>query len=72
MQTSLREASDPEFDADTIEASWGDGEVKARVYVFDGYDGVPVVQIDTDEPGRIRVSLNDWTVYDGDPEEVEK
>jgi hypothetical protein len=39
-----------------------------HVHVFTGDDGVPVVQIDTNEDtGRIRVNINDAPVWDGDP-----
>lgn len=32
-------------------------------------DGVPYLQIDTCEPGSVRVDLNDGNIWDGDPEE---
>ncbi|WP_251153625.1 hypothetical protein [Cellulosimicrobium sp. Marseille-Q4280] len=44
------------------------GAGRVTTYVGEA-DGVPVFQIDTDAPGRIRINLNDGTpVYDGDPE----
>lgn len=41
-----------------------------RVQVWNGEDGVPVFQIDTDggSGGRLRINLNDAPVYNGDPE----
>lgn len=40
-----------------------------RFETFIGHDGVPVVQIDTeDTEGRIRVNLNDAPIWDADPE----
>ena len=35
---------------------------------FIGDDGVPVVQLDTSDSGRVRINLNDAPVWDGDPE----
>lgn len=34
-------------------------------------DGVPVVQIDTDDVGRMRVYINDGPIYDQDPNKDE-
>ncbi|AER48069.1 hypothetical protein COURTHOUSE_220 [Mycobacterium phage Courthouse] len=40
------------------------------VNVWMGYDGVPVVQIDTNTlTGRMRVNLNETTLWDGDPDQ---
>ncbi|MBB5474661.1 hypothetical protein HNR08_003397 [Cellulomonas hominis] len=48
------------------------GAGRVSVYVGER-DGVPVFQIDTDSPGRIRINLNDGSaVYDGDPEREER
>lgn len=47
-------------------------EIGAYDYSNDepGYEdrGYKVVQIDTDNPGRIRVYVNDGVIYDGNPE----
>lgn len=49
-------------------------EIGAYDYSGDGssYEdsGYKVVQIDTENPGRIRVYVNDGVVYDADPEEA--
>lgn len=59
--------------AETLAALALDGDPADRVepgvcgYVSD-YDGAHVVEIDTTEAtGRVRVVINDGTVYDGDP-----
>jgi hypothetical protein len=45
------------------------GSPAVRVTVYDGDDGVPVVQLDTTpSAGRVRVNVNDGTVFDADPE----
>lgn len=39
---------------------------------FIGTDGVPVIQVDTqDLDGMLRINLNDSTLYNGDPEKHE-
>lgn len=70
MKTELRKTTDPMFDADTIIATLPNG-AEFRVYAFDGYDGTPVVQIDTDpdpEVGRFRINVNDGAIWDQDAE----
>ncbi len=69
MRTTIRRATSPEFDADTIHVELGDGQ-ELRIYAYlSDMDGVPVVQIDTDDnPGRMQVYINDGPVYDADPE----
>lgn len=46
-------------------------KVHVSVHTSD-LDGVTVVQIDTEVPGRVRINLNDADVWDGDPERDEQ
>jgi hypothetical protein len=46
----------------------GGGEVLISAYVSD-VDGVAVFQVDTEPAsGRVRINLNDNTLWDGDPD----
>ncbi|SIL17042.1 Uncharacterised protein [Mycobacteroides abscessus subsp. abscessus] len=46
----------------------GGGHVLVSAYVSD-VDGVPVLQVDTNPgSGRLRLNLNDSTLWDGDPD----
>ena len=62
--------------ADRVHRSLPDGITELGAYDYSDREresdyqdtGYKVVQIDTDNPGRIRVYVNDAVVYDGDPE----
>ncbi|ASX03440.1 hypothetical protein [Mycobacterium intracellulare] len=54
---------------DAITVALSDG----RQFLVSAYlpeaDGIPVIQVDTDHRiGRVRVNLNDGTLWDGDPD----
>lgn len=55
--------------ADAMTVALSDG----RQFLVSAYpsevDGIPVIQVDTDHRiGRLRVNLNDGTLWDGDPD----
>lgn len=55
-------------DEDAMVVTIPGGEVLVSAYVSD-VDGVPVIQVDTNPgSGRLRVNLNDGTLWDGDPD----
>lgn len=58
-------AADPNTKTDdTIRVTLGNG-AEIMVAAWRGCDGVPVVQIDTDRTGRVRINLNDAPVWEG-------
>lgn len=65
-QPIIRTGPHHDDDPATIEYARDGEAITLNAWV--GHDGVTVVQIDTTQnPGRLRINLNDFILWDGDP-----